>query len=103
MANPLQPKIIKVLEREYKALVVNVTASSKSGIMDLLACINGQFYGFEIKWKNDQPSQLQKQKINALANAGGKGYFIRSTDQLRKVLNNHLPTERYDLTSELTL
>src|SRR5574343_241774 len=49
-------KSVEILETRYKAYVVNVNAASKAGTMVLLACINGCFYGFEIKWKNDQPS-----------------------------------------------
>jgi len=96
MSNPLQPKVIKVLEKEYNAFVVNVTASSRSGVMDLLACIKGQFYGFEIKWKTDQPSELQKDKINTLIDAGGKGYFIRSVEEIRQVLDQDLPPIKYE-------
>ncbi len=103
MSNPLQPKVIKVLENEYQAFTVNVTAASRSGIMDVLACIKGQFYGFEIKYKTDRPSPLQKQKINAVTTANGKAYFIRSVEQLRSILNNDLPSEFYDLTTKLRL
>lgn len=108
MANPLQPACIKVLEQEYGAFVVVATSTTKSGIMDILACVrtahwrDGLFYGFEIKWKNDRPSELQKEKINQLEAAGGKGYFIRSVEQLRNVLDNDLPSERYQL-KKLTL
>ena len=97
MSNPLQPKCIKVLEQEFGAYVVNILAASKSGHMDILACINGAFYGFEIKWKSDVPSELQKQKINKLIDAGGKGYFIRSEHQLRSILNSNIPPVKYEL------
>ena len=97
MANPLQPKVINVLEKEYKAFVVNVTAASRSGITDLIACYNGLFYGFEIKWKNDQPSELQKDKINKVIDAGGKAYFIRSVSDVHAVLKGGLEPVKYQL------
>ena len=103
MSNPLQPKVIKCLENEYNAFTVNVTAASRSGVMDVLACIKGRFYGFEVKWKSDKPSQLQKQKINTLTEAGGRGYFIRSVEQLRYTIDNDLPSEKYDLSTKLVL
>ena len=103
MANPLQPKIVKCLEKEYNAYTINVTAASRAGHMDIVCCIKGLFYGFEIKWKNDVPSMLQKQKINALIDAGGKGYFIRSVDQLKDILNNNLLPNKYDLSSKHSL
>jgi len=96
MANPLQPKCITILEKEYSAYVVNITAASKSGHMDLLACIKGKFYGFEIKWKSDQPSELQKDKINNCIESGGKAYFIRSEDELRQTLDFNIPPIKYE-------
>lgn len=86
MANPLQPKCIKILERDFNAYVINLTSAGTSGNMDVIACIKGKFYGFEIKWKNDQPSELQADKINKCIAAGGKAYFIRSTEQLINIL-----------------
>lgn len=103
MANPLQPKVIKVLEKEYYAYVINVTAASKSGHMDLVTCIGGLFYGFEIKWADDEPSELQKQKINAVIDAGGRAYFIRSVEQLRVILDGKLEPQRYPLKRRFTI
>lgn len=103
MSNPLQPKVIGVLEDEFEAFTVNVTAASKSGVMDVLACIKGEFWAFEVKWKSDRPSPLQKQKINAVADAGGRAYFIRSVDQLRRTIRDRLPSERYDLGTGIVL
>lgn len=102
MANPLQPKVVKELERRGH-FVVNVTSASKNGVMDLLACIDGLFYGFEIKWKTDAPSMLQKQKINALNLAGGRGYFIRSVEELKDILDTGKLPWNYTLSSKLTL
>lgn len=103
MANPLQPKCAKILEDEYGAYVINVTAASKAGTMDLLACIKGEFWGFEIKWKSDTPNQLQREKINKCLDAGGRAYFIRSPEQLRLVINQRLNPIRYDFKPKFTL
>ena len=103
MANPLQPKCLTVLEKEYGAYVINVTAGSKAGHMDIIACIKGEFWGFEIKWKNDQPSPLQKEKINKCLDAGGRAYFIRSVEQLRLVINQRLNPIRYDFKPQFTM
>lgn len=117
MANPLQPKCAKILEIEYNAFVIIPTGTTKSGVPDILACIPmnigtnicvetvtlGLFYGFEIKWKNDQPSELQKQKINAVIDAGGRAYFIRSEHQLREILDSNLQPIKYDLKPKMQL
>lgn len=96
MANPLQPKVIKCLENEYNAYVINITAASKAGHMDVIACIKGLFYGFEVKWKNDRPSELQKDKINQCIDAGGKAYFVRSIEHLKDLLNNDITPIKYE-------
>lgn len=114
MANPLQPKCIDIIEKEFGGYTINVTSASKSGHMDLIACVPrlirvdepapvGLFYGFEIKWKSDTPSELQKQKINALIDAGGKGYFIRSTEQLRSILMLNIKPIKYDLKNKIIM
>lgn len=116
MANPLQPKCANVLEIEYKAFIVIATATTKSGIMDIFASVPriiegacgydhtlGLFYGFEIKWKTDKPSEIQKQKINELIDAGGRGYFIKSVEQLRDILDNDIPPTRYVLKNKFKL
>lgn len=95
MANPLQPKCIKTLMNEYGAYVINITSASRSGNMDLIACIKGEFWGFELKWKNDKPSELQREKLNKCIDAGGKAYFIRSVEQLREIINKRIPPTRY--------
>lgn len=123
MANPLQPKVVKCLEKHYDAFVVVANSTSKSGIMDVLACVPlclinnkwipapkeymdralGVFYGFEIKWKSDKPSELQKEKINTLIDKGGRGYFIRSIDQLEDILLNDVAPVKYELKKPVSL
>lgn len=107
MANPLQPKCIKVIENEFGGYVINVMKSSKSGTGDLIACIpisgQGLFYLFEIKWKSDKPSELQKATINKAIDAGGKAYFITSADQLRYIVMNNVEPTKYPLKNRLVL
>ncbi len=103
MSNPLQPKCIKILEQEFNAHVINLVAGSKSGDTDLVACIDGLYYGFEIKWANDVPSELQKKKINKVIDAGGKAYFIRSEEQLRHTIKYQIPPKKYDVKSKFIL
>lgn len=103
MANPLQPKCIKVLEQDYNAYVIKITSASKAGHMDIIACIKGLFYGFEIKWKSDVPSELQKDKINKVIDAGGKAYFIHSTKQLKDIMDNDIAPFKYELSNRFII
>lgn len=97
MANPLQPKCIKVITNEYNGVAINLTAASVSGHSDIIACIKGDFWAFEVKYKNDMPSELQKEKINRYIDAGGKAFFIRSVEALRLAINGATPPIKYEL------
>lgn len=103
MANPLQPKVIKYLETVGEAYVVNIITASKSGAPDLIACIHGRFFAFEIKWGEDKPSELQKKKINDIIDHGGSAYFIRSVDELHSILTHNIPPIKYELKNKLVL
>lgn len=102
MANPLQPKCIAAIEN-LGGYCINLVSSSRSGDPDIIACIKSLFYGFEIKWKSDQPSELQKQKINDILDAGGRAYFIRSVEQLIYVITHDVPPVRYEVKTTLKL
>lgn len=44
---------------------------TKSGIPDILACVNGYFVGIEVKAQNGKPSELQLYNIKKIREAGG--------------------------------
>ena len=44
---------------------------TKSGIPDILACVNGYFVGIEVKAQNGKPSELQLHNIRKIRQAGG--------------------------------
>lgn len=95
----LQTDCIKIIEEEYNGYVINVIAGSRSGLGDLYACVQGTFYLFEIKSTGDTIKALQKENINRVRAAGGKGFEIRSVERLRSVLDTGAPSDYFpDLT-----
>lgn len=84
----LQTDCIEILEEEYKAYVVKVVSASRAGVGDILCCINGVFYLFEIKGRNDSERALQRENINRVIQAGGRATFIRSTSELRDFIRS---------------
>ena len=44
---------------------------TKSGVPDILACINGYFIGIEVKAQNGKPSELQLWNREKIREAGG--------------------------------
>ena len=46
------------------------------GIPDLIACIDGRFYGIEGKVGKNEPSPIQIIKLRNIVKAGGRGIFV---------------------------
>lgn len=65
-------KVKKFLESQG-AWYVKFFANSftKSGIPDVLACVNGYFVGVEVKAQNGKPSELQLYNVRKIKEAGG--------------------------------
>lgn len=53
---------------------------SKSGIPDIIACINGHFVAIEVKAKNGHASELQKRNIKLIKNCKGHAYIVYPKD-----------------------
>ena len=58
-----------------------VQSQQVSGMPDVLACVNGQFIGVEVKAGKDRLSDAQKQTIAALEKAGASVYVARDFEQ----------------------
>ena len=61
----------------------------RSGIPDILACVNGNFVAIEVKSSTGEPSELQKYNIRKISES--KGYAIitypEDFDKLKKDLD----------------
>ena len=61
-----------------------------AGIPDIIACIGGQFFGFEVKTDSGKPTKLQEATIRKILAAGGTALVVRSVDEVRTVVNGSL-------------
>lgn len=84
----LSEAIIKHIETKHSGYVVNVVVASKSGTPDLLACIDGKFFAFEVKGKGDTKKELQSEKLNEIAKAGGYGGYVYSILDVDNIIKN---------------
>ncbi len=65
-------KIKKYLkERDIWFVKFFANAYTKKGIPDILACVNGYFFGIEVKAPNGTPSELQKHNVEHIVRIGG--------------------------------
>ena len=53
---------------------------TKSGVPDILACIDGIFYGIEDKASNGRPTMLQLKNLEWIRQAGGYGILLYPHD-----------------------
>lgn len=55
-------------------------AYTKSGIPDILACVNGYFVAIEVKAPNGKPSELQLYNLREIEKAGGYAFLLYPKD-----------------------
>ena len=77
----LQASIIKYLQAKG-GYTVKVVTATKAGVPDIIACLNGKFYGIEVKIGNNKPSALQIANLKAIDKAGGIGILAYSLDDV---------------------
>lgn len=58
-----------------------------AGIPDIIACIGGQFYAFEVKTDSGKTTALQDATIHKILACGGKAYVVRCVEEVRVILN----------------
>ena len=64
-----------------------------AGIPDIIACIRGHFFGFEVKTDTGKPTELQKATIRKILKCGGTAAFVRSVDEVRALIEGTLQSK----------
>lgn len=61
---------------------------TKSGIPDILACVNSYFVGVEVKAQNGKPSELQLYNVRKIREAGGFAVILYPSafDEFKKFI-----------------
>ena len=72
-------------------------AFTRSGVPDILACVNGYFVGIEVKAKDGRPSELQLFNVRQIREAGGFAFILYPSayDKFTKFING-LDRDEYD-------
>lgn len=60
-----------------------------AGIPDIIACIDGRFFAFEVKTAIGQVTPLQETTIRKILAAGGTAAVVRSVDEVRAILTTY--------------
>ncbi len=84
----IENQIKKWLDSQgYWWMKVHGDMFQKSGIPDILACINGKFVGIEVKRPGGVMSELQKYNIEKIQAAGGVAFVAYSVEDVRNNLD----------------
>ncbi|EOT0257093.1 VRR-NUC domain-containing protein [Staphylococcus aureus] len=78
-----QKDVMQFLKSQPNAFAVKYWAGNQftvNGIPDILACINGQFHGIELKTNTGIVRGIQKERMNQIREAGGYAYVLRPKD-----------------------
>lgn len=59
-----------------------------AGIPDIIACIGGRFYAFEVKTPSGKLTKIQEITLQRIENAKGKAYKVTSVVEVKKILEN---------------
>ena len=60
-----------------------------AGIPDVIACVDGRFFAFEVKTDTGKTTALQDATIRKILAAGGRAFVVRSVDEVRTALHNY--------------
>jgi len=57
-----------------------------AGIPDIIVCVGGKFYGFEVKTESGKLTALQEATMRKIQEAGGIAVVVRSVTDVKAVL-----------------
>ena len=79
----LQTRIIRDLKNEVGGFWVKIWAGpfQKAGLPDILGCVDGYFFAFEVKTKTGKATELQLHTLQLITNAGGCARVVRSPEE----------------------
>lgn len=59
--------------------------NTRSGVPDILACVNGHFVAIEVKAEDGKPTELQKWNVDKIRECGGVAMIVYPSDWERFV------------------
>ena len=58
-----------------------------AGIPDIIACIDGRFYAFEVKQPTGRLTRLQEVALGKIRAAGGAAYMVTSVEDVKAAVS----------------
>lgn len=67
-----------------------------AGIPDIIACIDGRFYAFEVKQPGGRLTRLQEATLDQLQAAGGAAFKVTSVEEVKEALDAPAPAADWE-------
>ena len=78
----VKSKIVKLLKQYGAYYFFPATHGyGRSGVPDIVCCVNGKFVAIECKAGSNKPTALQKREIAAIQTARGHAMVVNETNQ----------------------
>lgn len=90
----LQARIQKRLKNDVGGFWVKIWGGpfQQAGLPDLFGCVDGYFFGLEVKTPKGKPTALQLHMIEKIKQAGGGAAIVRSPDEAVEYVERFLQT-----------
>ena len=73
----VKDRVVKILKEHGVYYFFPATfGMGRSGVPDIVCCVNGRFLGIECKAGDNKPTALQQRELKAIADAGGSALVI---------------------------
>jgi hypothetical protein len=85
----VKDKVVKILKELGAYYFYPVTGGfGRSGVPDIVCCLQGNFIGIECKAGNNEPTALQYKNLEEIQDAGGYAFIVNedNIDSLERVL-----------------
>jgi len=85
----VKAKVVKILKELSVYYFYPVTGGfGRSGVPDIICCVNGYFFGIECKAGKNTPTPLQEAEMQKIRNAGGHTLVVNelNIEDLREKL-----------------
>lgn len=84
----IQRKIIRYID-SIGGYCLKVIQASKAGVPDVVACVDGRFFGIEVKMPKGRVSQLQEYNLKKINESGGVGVVARSVEDVKDAVEDN--------------
>lgn len=86
LESQIQKRILDYLKSRSDTWAVKIISCNRKGTPDILACISGRFFAFEVKRPSGTVAEIQKVQIKRIEDTGGVAAVVYSVEDVQKII-----------------